>query len=166
VRRLDDDIATAARRVAHLAVQARLSLATAESLTAGLVCAALAGVPGVSVVLRGGVVSYTNQVKSDVLGVDPSILEERGAVCEPVAEQMVEGVRRLLGADVAVATTGVAGPGPSEGVSAGTVLVAVSGPGDRPPAVCRLSLEGDRARVRAEATLAALSLLVSRLEDT
>jgi len=164
VKDLDDQISLAAGRVAALARERGVHVGTAESLTAGMVCAALGAVTGVSGVLRGGVVSYADAVKSAVLGVDPRLLHELGAVSEPVAVQMADAARRVLGADLTVATTGVAGPGPSQGVSAGTVVIAVAGPQGARPAVTTLNLTGDRAQVRSGATLAALSMLISALE--
>ena len=98
-----------------------LTVATAESLTAGLLAAALADVPGASGTLQGGVVAYQNRVKEQVLGVDADLLEHRGAVDGDVAVQMAQGVRRVLGADVGLATTGVAGPEPHQGKPVGTV---------------------------------------------
>ncbi len=162
---LDDLISLAAGRVAALAREQGARVGTAESLTAGMVCAALGAVPGVSAALRGGVVSYVDEVKTAVLGVDPGLLREQGAVCEPVAVQMAEGALRVLGADIAVATTGVAGPGPSQGIGAGTVVIAVAGPHGARPVVKRLSLVGNRAQVRSRSTLAALSMLASALEQ-
>ena len=117
-----DDLA---RQVVAAAVSRGVTLGTAESLTAGLVCSALGGVPGVSAVLRGGLVTYTEETKQALLGVEPAVLEAVGAVSEQVARQMAAGACRALGADLAVSTTGVAGPGPSDGVPAGTVHLAV-----------------------------------------
>ena len=105
-----------------------LSVGTAESLTGGLVCAALTSVPGASTVVRGGVVAYASEVKADVLGVDPDLLAREGAVCEPVAAQLADGIRRVLGCAVGVSTTGVAGPDPADGQPVGTVFVGASGP--------------------------------------
>lgn len=136
------------------------TVACAESLTAGLVAARLADVAGASAVLRGGVVAYATEVKASVLGVDAVLLAERGPVDEDVALAMAAGAARLLHADVGVATTGVAGPGPSDGLAAGTVVVAVSGPvGPGGAQVRRLHLEGDRAQVRAATVDAVLTLL-------
>lgn len=136
------------------------TVACAESLTAGLVAARLADVPGVSAVLRGGVVAYATDAKASVLGVDADLLARRGPVDEDVALSMAAGAARLLGADVGVATTGVAGPGPCDGLAAGTVVVAVSGPvGSGGCLVRRLHLEGDRARVRTATVDEALTLL-------
>ena len=150
---------------------AGLTVAAAESLTAGQVSARLADVPGASTVLRGGVVSYATEVKASVLGVDAALLAASGPVHPEVARQMARGVRVLLGADVGVATTGVAGPGPQDGHAAGTVFVALTwedatatDSDPRPEVelveeVLALSLGGDRAQVRAAATAAALELV-------
>ncbi len=147
--------------MARTAIASGTSLAVAESLTAGLVCAALAGVPGVSAVLRGGVVAYTADLKHRLLGVDADLLSERGPVDEDVAVQMAAGARALLGAQLGLATTGVAGPGPQDGVAAGTVVVAVADAAG--VAVRRVGLSGDRADVRAGATAAVLALALDRL---
>lgn len=136
---------------------ARATVATAESLTAGLVAATLAEVPGVSAVLRGGVVAYSDEVKRTLLGVDCDLLAERGAVDGEVARQMADGVRAQLGTTFGLSTTGVAGPGPSEGKPAGTVFVAVSGP--QTGRVRALQLEGDRGAVRIQSVQAVLDLL-------
>jgi nicotinamide-nucleotide amidase len=130
-----------------------LTLATAESLTGGLVCGALTAVPGASVVVRGGVVAYATDRKSALLGVPEELLARRGAVDGDVAAAMADGVRRVMAADLGLATTGVAGPDPQDGQDVGTVFVAVSGPGIAETE--RLALEGDRAAIR-EATVAAV----------
>jgi nicotinamide-nucleotide amidase len=110
------------------------TVATAESLTGGLLCGALTSVPGASSAVRGGLVSYAVDVKAEVLGVDAEILERRGAVDEMVAVQMAQGIRRLLGTTYGVATTGSAGPDPDPGgsftgpVPPGRGFVAVDGP--------------------------------------
>jgi nicotinamide-nucleotide amidase len=137
------------------------TIAAAESLTGGLVVSALVDVPGASASLRGGVVAYATDVKRDVLGVDAALLAREGAVDPVVATRMAEGVRRLLGADVGVATTGVAGPEPQDGKPVGTVCIAVSTPvagssGTR-------MLTGDRAAIRAAAVRAALEDLLQHL---
>lgn len=139
------------------------TVGTAESLTGGLVCAALTSVPGSSDTVRGGVVSYATDVKADLLGVDRDRLAEVGAVDALVAAQMASGVRRLLGTDVGLATTGVAGPGPADGIPAGTVHVAVSGPWSAEPTTRALALAGDREDVRAGAVAAVLDLVVELL---
>ena len=104
-----------------------LTLATAESCTGGQLAARLTAIPGVSAVYRGGVVSYWTQTKADVLGVPAEILEEHGAVSEPTARAMAEGVCRITGAQVGVSVTGVAGPDRDErGVDVGIVYVGLS----------------------------------------
>ena len=139
------------------------TVATAESLTGGLLCATLVDVPGASDVLRGGVVAYLPETKSDVLGVDPALIERVGTVHADVAAAMAEGAVRVMGSTWGVATTGVAGPEPIEGKPVGTVHVAVAGPGG--VETRDLSLHGDRALVREQAVDAALSLLIGRLRE-
>ncbi|QIM21209.1 CinA family protein [Phycicoccus sp. HDW14] len=141
----------------RLLTERGLTVATAESLTGGLVCAALTDVPGASAVVRGGVVSYATDVKASVLGVDAGLLERRGAVDPDVAVAMAEGARRVLRADLAVSTTGVAGPDPADGQPVGTVFVGVAGPGGT--VVEQHALSGDRAAVRRATVAAALDLL-------
>jgi nicotinamide-nucleotide amidase len=154
--------ASPAERLAVLAISSGTTLAVAESLTAGMVCAALADVPGVSAVLRGGVVAYATDTKTALLGVDATLLDAEGPVHENVAAQMAEGARDRLGADLALATTGVAGPGPHEGVAAGTVVVAVAD--GRGTEVRRLQLSGDRQAVRRGAAEAVIGLALEHLE--
>ncbi|MFQ6172686.1 CinA family protein [Oryzobacter sp. R7] len=134
-----------------------LTVGTAESLTGGLVAAALTSVPGASAVVRGGVVAYASDVKASVLGVDPVLLAAEGAVCAPVAEQLAEGVRAVLRCDVGLATTGVAGPDPADGKAVGTVFVAAAGPWGI--LVEEHALTGDREQVRASSVDAVLRLL-------
>jgi nicotinamide-nucleotide amidase len=137
------------------------TVAAAESLTGGLVADAFVTVPGTSAVFRGGVVAYATEVKHSMLGVDADLLEAKGAVDADVALQMAAGVRGRLGADWGVATTGVAGPDPQDGVPPGVAYVAVDGPGTS--RVERLDLTGDREQIRAGATERALELLLSEV---
>jgi nicotinamide-nucleotide amidase len=139
------------------------TLACAESLTGGLVCAAVTDVPGASAVLRGGVVSYSTDVKASVLGVDHHLLERVGAVDAGVARQMARSACRVLGSDWGVATTGVAGPDPQDGAAVGTVYVAVAGPGGSK--VHEHHFDGDRPAIRAAAVRAALDLLRDALAE-
>jgi len=137
------------------------TIGTAESLTGGRLCAALVDVPGASAVVRGAVVAYASVVKTGLLGVDPSIVDEHGAVSAETARAMAERARDLLGADWGVATTGVAGPDPAEGQPPGTAYVAVAGPErvvDR-----RLRLDGDRDAVRAGTVRAAVVLTLEEV---
>jgi PncC family amidohydrolase len=139
------------------------TLAVAESLTGGLVAAALTDVPGSSEAFRGGVVTYATELKADLLGVNAGMLVAHGPVYAPVASDMARGVRDRLRADWGAATTGVAGPGPAAGYPAGTVHIAVSGADD---AVVRtISLAGDRDEVRRLAVERVLGLLLGRLRE-
>lgn len=140
------------------------TVGTAESLTGGLVCATLVDVPGASRVLRGSVVAYATDVKHSVLGVDADLLAAHGAVHPRVAAEMAEGVRRVLGTDVGLATTGVAGPDPQDGRPPGTVHVAVATPAGT--AVSSLTLSGGRAEVRAAACAQVLVLALSEVRPT
>jgi nicotinamide-nucleotide amidase len=156
-----------ARRVADPVVallrELDLTVGTAESLTGGLVCAALTSVPGASTVVRGGVVAYAAAVKADLLGVDRDVLAREGAVSEPVAAQLADGIRRVLACDVGVSTTGVAGPDPADGQPVGTVFVGAGGPWGI--LVEQLALTGDREDIRAASVLAVLRLLRRALEN-
>jgi PncC family amidohydrolase len=148
----------------HAALLARgATLAVAESLTGGALGAALTEVAGVSATFRGGVVAYATDLKATVLGVDPDLLARVGAVDAEVARQLALGVRERLAATYGLATTGVAGPDPQDGQPPGVVHVAWAGP-DGVVAVS-LTLEGNRAQVRAEAVRRALALAVDRLGD-
>lgn len=153
---------SAAEAVAALRA-AGASVATAESLTGGLVCATLVSVPGASDVVRGGVVAYAPDLKSTLLGVDPALIVERGTVDADVAAAMAHGARDRLDATYGLATTGVAGPDPSEGKAAGTVHIAVAGPGGVETAL--LALSGDREAIREGTVAALLSLLVATLGE-
>lgn len=135
-----------------------LTLAAAESCTGGLLGKRVTDIPGASACFLGGVVSYSNQAKQDLLGVKKETLEQFGAVSEQVACQMAEGVRRAMGADVGVSTTGVAGPGGSEQKPAGLVYIGLSTKeGTR--AVRILKPNQSRDRVRRLASSTALDLI-------
>lgn len=156
-----------------------LTIACAESLTAGLVSAGIADVPGASQVLRGGAVTYATDAKASVLGVDAGLLAERGAVDADVAVAMAHGVRALFGADVGVATTGVAGPSMQDGRPVGRCYVAVAVPpevdapgADRestaPDGRCHVeefTFSGDRAQIRRSAATAAWRLALAHAPD-
>jgi nicotinamide-nucleotide amidase len=145
------------------------TLAVAESLTGGLVAAEITAVPGASRAFRGSVTAYATELKQALLGVDGAVLTARGAVDPQVAAQMAAGVRKTLGADWGVATTGVAGPDPQDGQPVGTVFVAVDGPfttGDGSAGggkVEALRLNGDRAEIRMESVRSVLALLLREL---
>lgn len=135
-----------------------LTFGTAESCTGGLVAKRMTDLPGASAVLKGGVVSYTDEVKHNVLGVPQALLDQYGAVSPQVAEAMARGARRVLGCDLAVSTTGVAGPDPDDrGNPVGLVYVALAG-----AEFCHvqeLHLGRGRAMVRSRASLHALDLV-------
>jgi nicotinamide-nucleotide amidase len=135
-----------------------LRLATAESCTGGLVSARLTSVPGSSDVFVGGVVAYSNEVKEGELGVPAEVLERHGAVSPEAAAAMAAGARARLGADVAVAVTGVAGP--SGGTAEKPVgLVHLFGEGPDGGRGVEFTFPGDRGQIRARATVAALHLV-------
>jgi len=150
-------------RLNRLLADGRLTLATAESLTGGGVSGRLTSVAGSSAYVLGGIVAYANGAKRDLLGVPQAVLDGVGAVSDACARAMAEGARRAFGADVAVATTGIAGPG---GATArkpvGLVYVAVAGPAGT--ACEEFRFGGDRGAVTAAATQAALAMLLAAAE--
>lgn len=143
--------------------RAAATVATAESLTGGLVIASLVSVPGASEVVRGGVVAYAPEVKTGLLGVDPQLVAVRGTVDAEVARQMAARARAVCEATYGVSTTGVAGPDASEGKPPGTVHVAVAGPVRT--AHLELRLSGDRAEIRSATVREVLALLVATLGE-
>jgi PncC family amidohydrolase len=138
-----------------------LTLGTAESLTGGGLGELVTSVPGSSSVYVGGVVSYASRVKIEVLGVPREVVEGDGVVSAACARAMAVGVRAVVGADVGVSTTGVAGPEEQEGRPVGLVYIAVADAAGA--AVRELRLEGDRAAVRAATARGALLLLKDRI---
>jgi nicotinamide-nucleotide amidase len=151
---------------AHRVLDARgATVATAESLTGGLIGAALTGVAGSSSTFRGAVVAYATGVKAALLEVPPALLAEHGAVHPDVARYMAEGVRRVLGTTYGVAVTGVAGPEPQDGMPVGTVYAAVAGPG-APTTVAEFALSGTRGEIREQTVEQALRLLVADVART
>lgn len=137
------------------------TVATAESLTAGLVCATLTEVPGASATVRGGLIVYATELKHTLAGVDADLLAEHGAVHPEVAAQLAEGARDRCGADWGLGLTGVAGPDPQDGVEPGTVHLAVAGEGRRAGRTLRVS--GVRGAVRAAAVTGVVELLREQL---
>ena len=135
------------------------TIATAESCTAGLVAARLTDRPGSSAYVAGGVVSYSNEAKAEVLGVDPALIESHGAVSEPVAEAMAAGALGRFGADTAVAITGIAGPGGGSAEKpVGTVCFSIR-LGNGRTTTRTLLLPGNRSDVRERSTTVAMHLL-------
>lgn len=137
------------------------TLVTAESLTGGGIGAALTQVSGASAVYKGGIISYTNEVKHRILGVPVEMLDRYGAVSEPVAKAMAEGARKLLEVDAAVSVTGLAGPGGDEfGNPVGTVFIGYSD--SKTTAVKHCLFSGDRESIRNQTIEAALYLVLSQ----
>lgn len=156
-----------AERVIELLAAQGLRIAVAESLTGGLVAAALTSVPGASVVVSGGIVAYDTEVKHSLLGVDDRLLAREGAVHPEVARQMARGVREALAvggrrAEVGIATTGVAGPDWQDGRAPGTVYLGIAD--DRGADAIALELDGDRAAIRAATVRALLDAVLRRVE--
>lgn len=135
------------------------TLVTAESCTGGSIGAALTAIPGSSEVYKGGVISYTNWVKENILRVDGALLETQGAVSAPVAQAMALGVREALKADIAVSVTGLAGPGGDDfGNPVGTVFIGYS---DGNSTLSReFHFPGTREEVRNQAAEEALKLIL------
>jgi nicotinamide-nucleotide amidase len=158
----------AAAEVIGLLTERGQHIAVAESLTGGLLAAALTGIPGASAAFRGAVVAYATELKATILGVPAGLLERHGAVHPDVAAEMAAGVRRQLGAAVGAATTGVAGPDPADGQPVGTVYIAVSiGPAAAGPGstVRSLALRGSRDQIRRETVTQCLRLLLTALRE-
>ena len=152
------------RRVLSMqkALAAKATVATAESCTGGLIAASLTEVPGSSAVVRGGVVSYVNDVKMKSLDVPETAFIGGSAVCEDVAVAMARGAASELGADVACSVTGIAGPGGEEpGKPVGTVWIGISSSGNA--FAKEFHFKGNRENVRAQATQAALEMILEAL---
>lgn len=146
-----------------MAVGNKLTVATAESLTAGMVAATLANTPGASGMLQGGVVAYQNSVKAGVLGVSQELLDAVGSVDGLVAEAMADGARRVCGADLGISTTGVAGPEPHDGKAVGTVFIGIAAESGTESFEYRFS--GDRHSIREQACEAAMARLLAALSE-
>jgi nicotinamide-nucleotide amidase len=156
-------VISSAARVHELLQERGETVATAESLTGGQLAALLTAAPGASATFLGGVVSYATEVKQDLLGVDPTVVERCGVVSAECARAMARGVRALMGATYAVSTTGVAGPERQEDKPPGTVYVGVAGPhGDT---ALSLELVGGRAAIRDRTCEEALSALEDILRE-
>ena len=158
LRRIED----ASRRVVTLGCARGRTVSTAESCTAGMVASSIADIPGASAVLRGGAVTYCNEIKHEVLGVSEQTLAAHTAVSEATAREMASGSKALFGSDVAVSLTGYAGPGGGTKTEpAGTVYIATC---DSAGLLCeRHVFSGSRNEVRAQAAARALELVADRL---
>lgn len=155
---------TAGQLVAGLLSRGQ-TVATAESLTGGLIGATITAVPGASQVYLGGVVVYATSLKHTLAGVSEEILESAGAVSSQTAVALAEGVRQRTGADWAIAVTGVAGPDLQEGHQPGTVWLGLVGPG-HPASATLLTLTGTRDQIRVQTVDAAISGLLLQLQGS
>jgi PncC family amidohydrolase len=159
-----DDLLPLVERLASAAERRGYRLAAAESCTGGGLSSAITDLAGVSSVFLGGVVSYANEVKEHVLGVPADVLRQHGAVSEPTARAMAEGVCRVIGAEVGFGITGVAGPGGGSAEKpVGLVYIAVATP--RGTRVRRDVWPGDRAQIRRSSIDAALRLAIEAILD-
>ena len=158
------EVEQVAKQVVENATRLNMTVSTAESLTGGMIGEAITSIPGSSAVFKGAVVSYANQVKHDVLGVDEKTLDEIGAVSQPVAMQMAERAKMMLGSDVAVSVTGLAGPDGDEfGNPVGTVWIGFSTAQETRAEIYHFS--GNRDDIRLSTTYTALALVADYLND-
>jgi len=150
-------------RLHHSLAGRQQTVAVAESLTGGLLAAALTSTAGASATFRGGVVAYATDLKARLVGVPESLLAEQGPVAAQVALELARGVRSRLSASWGVGVTGVAGPQPQDGKAVGTVFLAVVGPdaerGGGIESVSELNLRGDRNTIRVQVVEQAVALL-------
>ncbi len=140
-----------------------ITVGTCESLTGGMICAALVDVPGASKVVRGGLITYQTDTKTLLAGVGAALIERNGVVSAEVARAMAEGAKARLGVDVAVSATGMASPGDPGDPPAGTVFVGVSSVnGTR---AIPLKLAGSRAEVRQQTVEAAIQAIITEAKE-
>lgn len=152
------------REIQQYLYESGMTLGTAESCTGGRIAEAIISVPGASDYFKGGIISYTNDVKENVLGIDSQLLKEKTAVCEDVAIAMVKGAIRVLNVDLAISTTGVAGPGGgTHEIPVGTIWIACGNKDN----IVTMKLEEDYGRDinLAIATSKALQLFLKYMED-
>lgn len=161
---MNDDLIVAASAALDAARAADLKIATAESCTGGLIAASLTEIPGSSDVFERGFVTYSNEAKTEMLGVPAGLIAEHGAVSEPVARAMAEGALAHSSADIAVAVTGIAGPGGGSAEKpVGLVFIGAARMGVSAIAE-RHVFPGDRAEVRRATVMRALAVLLSLVE--
>ena len=154
---------TLADEVIALCTRQQITLGTAESLTAGLIAATLADVPGASKVLMGGIISYDPRVKHELLGVSQAVIDTVGVVSEACARQMAQGAQQALHVDIAVSATGLAGPsGGSFETPVGTVFIGCATQGNTTVTQCHFT--GDRQAVREQSVAMALQLILQTLK--
>ena len=151
---LSHEVHAFVRDIIALLTERNETVSTAESLTAGGLSNALTSQPGASQVFLGGVIAYQNEVKIRELGIDATLIADHSVVSQEVAQAMAQGAMAKFGSTWALATTGIAGPGPVDGIEPGTVWVAVAGP------ICEtmeLALSGDREAVRSASVSSAIA---------
>jgi len=148
--------------IKRILVENELTLSTAESCTGGTLCSILTSIPGASGFFLLGCVPYGEEMKVEVLGIDPQLIEKHSAVSSEVALEMARRIRKISGSDIGIATTGYAGPGGGGGSDpVGTVYIAISMGDD--VTIKRLSLEGDREQNITKASETALRMLYARI---
>ena len=161
---ITDLISSRAGELVSVAGLEGVTVGFAESLTGGLISSSVVAIPGASAVLKGSIVSYTNEVKENVLGVSPDIISAHTEVSAECAKAMAEGAKSVLGVDLAVSVTGIAGPtGELPGKPVGTVYMGycfrdISG-------ALRLNFEGDRDTIRTCTVLEALNQAISLIKE-
>jgi len=156
---------TTARTIAKLLTDRKLTLATAESCTGGLISHTLTNIPGSSNFYLGGVMAYANDIKVRFLGVRADLIRKHGAVSAPVAQAMALGIRRKTKADLSLSVTGIAGPSAGTRTKpAGSVYIALSSL--RKTVVKRFLFKGTRLEIKRQATKAALNLIEKILQGT
>lgn len=146
-----------AQKIVQLLRERNETITCAESITGGALTSELVSIPGASHVLKGSIIAYSTEVKVSELKVEPTLIQEFGVVSEEVALAMAQGVKAKFAAEWAISLTGVAGPGASHGVPAGTVWLALLGPGFQE--TVKLELMGEREMVRRGAVESALGVL-------
>jgi len=159
---MDIEIRSTVETLLEALEERNFTIAVAESCTGGMLGGSITSVPGSSTAFLGGVIAYHNRIKREHLNVTKSMLEEHGAVSEPVARRMAAGVADRFGSDVAISITGIAGPsGGSPKKSVGLVFIGYDGP--ETTEVVRIQCEGDRADVRARSVQSSLEFALARI---
>jgi len=159
-----EDVAVLAERLHGVLLDRQQTVAVAESLTGGLVAAALTTTAGASATFRGGLVVYATDLKASLAGVPDNLLDRVGAVDPQVALELARGARSRLGASWGIGVTGVAGPDPQDERPVGSVFVAVVGPRDAGETVSELELAGDRNSIRQQTVAHVVALLLNVTE--
>lgn len=155
---MDFDKKVLSKELLSVMYESEKTIGTAESCTSGLIASAITLVPGSSDYFKGGIVSYSDEIKTSILGVDADVIAEKTAVCEEVAIQMVKGAIKALDVDYAVAATGFAGPGGADGVPVGTIWLACGNADEQ--VTLKLTEDEGREKNIAIATAAAMRMLL------